>query len=69
MAAPPASAVQVEFLDGRWHNLPSAPGFICRLNGFLMGTLMRLDEPVWSQGLWLVGDDSMNNANSSYKQQ
>jgi hypothetical protein len=57
--------VQIEFLDGRWHNLPSAPGLICRFNGFLMGRVMRWAEPLWSRGLWLVGDHSYSNQSSS----
>jgi hypothetical protein len=55
--------LQIEFIDGRWHNLPSAPGLICRFNGFLMGRVMRWIEPFWSQGLWLVGDRSYSNSN------
>lgn len=63
----PPLTPQIEFIDGRWHNLPSAPGIICRFNGWLMGRLMRTVEPLWSRGLWLVGDDSYVVKNGSSK--
>jgi hypothetical protein len=57
--APPVSpSPQIELIDGRWHNIASAPAFVCRLNGLAMGSLMHLLEPLWSRTLWLVGDDS-----------
>jgi hypothetical protein len=49
--------VQVELIDGQWHNLPRFPTLIREFNGLMMGSLPHLTEPWWSRGLEFVGDD------------
>ena len=49
--------LQIELIDGKWHNLPSLPNFIREFNGMMMGTLPRLTEPLWGWTVEFVGDD------------
>lgn len=51
------ATVQVELIDGQWHNLPRFPTFIREFNGLMMGSLPHLTLPLWSWTLEFVGDD------------
>ncbi len=50
-------SLQIELIDGKWHNLPSFPNVIREFNGLAMGTVPHLLEPIWSYLLEFVGDD------------
>lgn len=57
----PGGGDEIQAIWGRIHNAPAFPDLIRHFNAFGMGTLGKLSEPLWSQAMWLCGDNSYSN--------
>jgi len=52
----------INYLWGRWHNYPIFPDILRSLTGLVMGHSLKWTEQLWTPGLPLIGDSSVQDA-------